>query len=153
MFYDTLKDPHYNMATNFDIVSYAVKFNNTGLLLVRRLLKEALDIMDESPAYKKAISVSCASDLLSLSRPPRQAPVLTTTPGAFYIAGDNIDLFSQWARRLQLAHLTKSCVEIIEKWRNPAKQVSKCWSSFAYSLVDTVKESEAKCDKTQKAPT
>ena len=126
MFNNLLKDPHCNMAANFDIVSNALKSNNKGLLLVRRLLKEALDIIDESPAYKKAISASCAADLMSLSRPPHQAPVITTTPGAFYITGDNIDLFSQGARRLQLAHLTKSCVEIMEQWRNPAKQISKC---------------------------
>ena len=79
------------MATNFDIVSYALKINNNDLLLDRRLLKEALGIMDESLAYKKSISASWAADLLSLSRPHHYEPVLTAAPGAFHIAGGNID--------------------------------------------------------------
>ena len=80
------------MATNFDTVCYALKVNNNELLLVRRLLKEALGIMDESPAYKRSTSASGAADLLSISRSHHQEPVLTTAPGAFHIAGGNIDM-------------------------------------------------------------
>ena len=53
MFYDTLKDSHHNMATTFNIVSYALKFRNNDLFLVRRLANDALDIMHESLAYQK----------------------------------------------------------------------------------------------------
>ena len=60
----------------------------------------------------------------------------TTTPGALRIAGGNIDLFSYWARRIQLAHLTIQGVMIMEQWRNPAKWFSKCWTIFTYSLVE-----------------
>ena len=124
------------MATGFNLVAISLKCNNNDLLVVRQLILKALNIADESPAYKKASSASCAANLLALSRQDRQEPDLATSTHALHFAGGNMDLFSHGSGHLQHARLTKPCAEIINQWRNPAKQVRKCWSSFTYSLVD-----------------
>ena len=90
------------MVTNFDIVSYALKSNNNGLVLVRRLLKDTLDNMDEIPVYKQASNASCAANLLSHAQPKHQKRLFTSVTEAFHVTGGNIDLFIHRVRRLKL---------------------------------------------------
>ena len=136
------------MATSFDLVAIALNRNNGDITKVRGLLADAVEIVDQSVAYKQLRSVSCAANLLALSRQEGQQPSLGTTTHAFHIAGGNIDLFSHGFGRLRHAHLTTCCVELMDQWRSSSKQVSKCWSSFSYSLiegnVDTFRENSRK---------
>jgi hypothetical protein len=124
------------MATGFDLVAIALNCNNNDLIKVRGLLLQAVELVDQSPAYKKITSTSCAANLLALSRQDRPQTNLGTASNAFHIAGGKLDLFSHGSGSLRKEDLTKSCVELMDQWRNPAKQVGKCWSSFAYSLVE-----------------
>ena len=43
------------MATGFDLVAIALKCNENDLAKVRGLLQNAVDIVDQSPAYKKNV--------------------------------------------------------------------------------------------------
>jgi hypothetical protein len=124
------------MATSFDLVALALNRNDGDIAKVRGLLADAVEIVDQSVAYKKLCSVSCAANLLALSRQEGQQPSLGTTTHAFHIAGGNIDLFSHGFGRLRHAHLTTCCDELINQWHSRTKQLRKCWSSFSYSLLE-----------------
>ena len=53
------------MATNLQLLKlkHALTSNNNDFVVVQRLLKEALEILEESPAFKRAISAAYAADL------------------------------------------------------------------------------------------
>ena len=125
---------HHDMAITPQVLTHALKSNNNDLTLVRRLLKEALHTLEESPAYQEVSAASSAADLPSLSQSQRLTRLLTPRGGPFYVAGG--DVFGHGARRVTHDHLTKLCVELMHQWRTPEKQVIKYWSSFKQTLVE-----------------
>ena len=57
------------MATSLQLLKRALATNNYDFIVVHQYLKEALHILEENPAFKRAISAAGAADLLSLSQP------------------------------------------------------------------------------------
>ena len=127
---------HYKLATNLQLQKHTLTLNNNDFIIVQRLVKETLEILEEIPASKRAISAACVADFLSLSRPQRGSQQTSPGCGTFHVAGGTIDLFIHGTNRITKDHLAKTCVEIIRQWHNTAAHVRKCRTGLAYSLAE-----------------
>ena len=123
------------MTSSLQVLKHAVISNEYDFLLAHEYLSEALDILQKSPAYKKASSDAGAASLMSLSQATYVSGQADRPTVAFHVAGGPIDLFSNGAGRITTKNLNSSCKEIIHQWHNNTAQVRKCWSTFSYDLV------------------
>ena len=103
------------MATNLQLLKHALKSNNNDLMLVRRLFKEALDILEGSSAFKQVTSASYSADLLSLSQSQWETQRASPGAGPFTSRVTPSTCVSHGTSRITVGHLTKSCVELIHQ--------------------------------------